>query len=307
MTETLYQVKNWEKCFEGVKSKGYGKKSSCMMPNKTGLGYKRLIRSKNGAALFGAWCALVQLLSRHQKPRHGYITDTGRIPQGYQTDTAIPDDDLGVLTTEPAKVLHPEDLELLTDIPASIFEELFTICLNNRTGWIEKIQATDTVGIPDGYHEDVQCPLNLNSNLNSNPNPNSTVEPVETRRRDGNDSPVSADSPDDSKSGKAKAPWHGVDYSAAEVPQIDTYDDLAAITDPVLAAMAVTGDHSRRGYGFWVPLLEKAVKKHGKGKEALDAVCRVAMNVIERVHGENSAGECSNPAAILNTQLKAAF
>lgn len=46
--EVVYQVIGWDKCFEGAKSKTYSNKSSCQMPTKHGLGYKRLIRRKNG-------------------------------------------------------------------------------------------------------------------------------------------------------------------------------------------------------------------------------------------------------------------
>jgi hypothetical protein len=109
------------------------------MPTKHGLGYRKLIRAKNGPAMFGAWCALIQVLSRHQSPRHGYLTDTG-IADG------IP--------------LVPDDLELLTDIPAKVFSEMLQVCASERIGWV-----TDTTGILDGYHADTLVPLDLDLDL----------------------------------------------------------------------------------------------------------------------------------------------
>ena len=139
---SVYQVKDWDLHFEGAKSKTYNNKSSCTMPTKHGLGYKRIVRSKDGAAIFGAWCALIQVLSRHQKPRQGYCTDTGSIDGNPYT---------------------PDDLEILTDIPAKHFESLFQMASNQSVTWLR---------IPQGYHKDIKYPLNSNSDLNSNSNSN---------------------------------------------------------------------------------------------------------------------------------------
>ena len=144
----VYQVADWNKSFEGAKSRTYNNKSTCSMPTKHGLGYKKLVRSKNGAALFGAWCALIQVLSLHDKPREGYCTDTGRISG------------------------HPykgTDLEMLTDIPAKCFNELFKVA--QSIGWLTVTKA----GIPQGYHKDTtvspRYPLNSDSDLDSDPDP----------------------------------------------------------------------------------------------------------------------------------------
>jgi len=65
----IYRVQMWEANFEGAKSKSYNNKTSCSMPTKHGLGFKRLVTDVDGAAMFGAWCALMQLLSRQHKPK----------------------------------------------------------------------------------------------------------------------------------------------------------------------------------------------------------------------------------------------
>jgi len=97
------------------------------MPCKHGLGYKRLIRSDNGPALFGAWCALIQVVSRHKKPRQGYCTDTGLSDGVPYTAT---------------------DIELLTDIPATIIEKMLQAVSSKYIGWVDVTESKDTIGIP---------------------------------------------------------------------------------------------------------------------------------------------------------------
>lgn len=150
----LYRVKSWSENFEGAKSKTYNNKTSCQMPTKHGLGYRRLVKREDGAAIFGAWCALIQVLSRHNKERQGYCTDTGR---------------------NHGKPYTPEDLELLTDIPAIYFDKMFELCTSQDVGWIEVVTSTDTTRIP----QETIVPLNsdldldLNSDLDSDVDSNS--------------------------------------------------------------------------------------------------------------------------------------
>jgi hypothetical protein len=144
----LYKVKNWDSIFEGAKSKTYNNKTSCMMPTKHGLGYKRLVRRKNGAAMFGAWCALIQVLSRHEKKRNGYCTGDGKVHGSPYT---------------------ADDLEILTDIPAKYYKELFPVA--QSVGWLDLIQVKDTTGDQQdtvGIPQESIVPLNSDSNLDSN-------------------------------------------------------------------------------------------------------------------------------------------
>lgn len=130
----LYRIKEWDEHFESAKSKTYKHKRQCYMPNKHGLGYRTMVKRKNGAALFGAWCSLVQVLSR-QVERQGYLTDT-TLPDG------IP--------------LTVEQIALSTDMPEKIVGEMLEIASSQAVGWIETCDATDTAGIPQGYHEDTE-------------------------------------------------------------------------------------------------------------------------------------------------------
>lgn len=167
---SLYRIKGWTENFEGAKSKGYDNKTKCQMPTKHGLGYKKLVRMKNGPALFGAWCALIQVVSRHPKPRYGYLTDTGGIPHGYHAEPEIKEEYSKQNRPESAQPYQPEDLEIMTDIPAKIFEELLKVASVN-IGWLEVYEATDTTGIPQGYHRDTtvsaQYPPNSDLDLDS--------------------------------------------------------------------------------------------------------------------------------------------
>jgi len=139
----MYRVLNWDRHFEGAKSRTYKNKTSCMLPTKHGLGYRRLIRSKDGAALFGAWCALIQVLSRHPATRSGYCTDNGK---------------------SDGTPLTAEDFEILTDIPSKYFVKMFEICKSHSVGWVELIKVKDTTGDCEG----TLLPLNLDSDSNLN-------------------------------------------------------------------------------------------------------------------------------------------
>jgi len=143
----LYQVIDWEAHFEGSRSKEYNNKTTCQMPTKHGLGYKQLVLKKNGAALFGAWCALIQVLSRHPKPRHGYLTDTGK---------------------QDGKAYTPEHLEILTSIPAKVFKDMLQSVASKDVGWLlsPRCHPADTTVTP-------RCPLNsdLDSDSDSDLDP----------------------------------------------------------------------------------------------------------------------------------------
>jgi hypothetical protein len=93
------------------------------------------------------------------------------------------------------------------------------------------------------------------------------------------------------------APWRGVDYSEVDIPTVSGYGDLAAIKDPVLCAISVTGD--RGGYPYWVKVLNKACSEMGVGM-----ACRVFQSCLEQIFGQTKNGELRNPAGALNVMLK---
>ena len=118
------------------------------------------------------------------------------------------------------------------------------------------------------------------------------------RREDSQRSTVEIDS---KKKGASKtpleAPWRGVDYASAVLPAIESYEDLAAVSDPILSAMAVTGDAD--GYPYWIKLLNNA-----SGRLGFDLAMRLFRSSLELIFGQKKAGELRNPAAALNVMLQ---
>lgn len=98
------------------------------------------------------------------------------------------------------------------------------------------------------------------------------------------------------------ASGRGFDYARAELPKVEDYHDLHAIQDPILAAVAVTGDRAPKAWKFWVRVLNAARRKLGQA--AADAKF---MSCVSTTWGEDQAGECQKPGACLNLKLKKAF
>ena len=144
-----YQVRDWDTHFEGAKSRTYKNKTSVQMPTRHGLGYRGMVNQKDGAALFGAWCAMCQVLSSHTPPREGYCTHDG---------------------TASGRPLKPSDLELLTDIPAKHFANMFTAASLQDVDWVRVTspripQAIDLV--PQGTILPLHSDSDLDSDLDS--------------------------------------------------------------------------------------------------------------------------------------------
>lgn len=81
--------------------------------------------------------------------------------------------------------------------------------------------------------------------------------------------------------------WNGKDYSKAEVPEIRSYEDIHRIKDPIVACMAVSGDHRVSMYGFLAKGLRKSLDA-GLSEEALN---ECLFDLCTRLFGEQKAGE----------------
>ena len=90
-----------------------------------------------------------------------------------------------------------------------------------------------------------------------------------------------------------------IDYEKAEPPYIEDYTDIELCPDPILAAMAVTGERSKRAWGYWVKVLYQA-RQHW-GPERAD---RLFKGCLRSLWGEMKADECDKPGAILNLKLR---
>jgi hypothetical protein len=122
-------IRNWNDHYEDHKTRQLKKLDWVRMPNKMdGSGYTELLDHPNGAAHFGAWCALVEMASKGAPPRGNLSRSAGSptgnagyAPEsaGYATDIArlsricrIPQ---SVLLEAIDRLLHIGWLELIND------------------------------------------------------------------------------------------------------------------------------------------------------------------------------------------------
>lgn len=63
-----FTIIDWDVHFENSQSKRWDNIRWVPIPNKQGIGYKKIMQQKNGAEIFGCWIAIVECASR-QKPR----------------------------------------------------------------------------------------------------------------------------------------------------------------------------------------------------------------------------------------------
>lgn len=117
------RVKDWDARFESSRSREYKLKGQTYMPNKQGLGYNRIMHLKDGCAIYGAWCAMINLLSRMEKPRMGYLTDNSR-SDGIQ--------------------FSAKDISNLTLAPLHFIEKMLELCRSQHIGWLEVVYINDT-------------------------------------------------------------------------------------------------------------------------------------------------------------------
>jgi hypothetical protein len=59
----IIKIRDWDTHFEADRSRQWKKLSWVPIPNKQGLGYKKIMQQKNGAEIFGCWNALIQQAS----------------------------------------------------------------------------------------------------------------------------------------------------------------------------------------------------------------------------------------------------
>ena len=90
-----------------------------------------------------------------------------------------------------------------------------------------------------------------------------------------------------------------VDYEKAKPPIIRDYGDIHNCPDPILAAIGVTGERDKQGWGYWVKLLNQGREYYGR--ETAD---RLFRGCLDELYGEMKAGEVRNPGALLNRKLK---
>lgn len=109
MTPT-YSIRNWSQHFENNRTRELKELRFVILPNKhDGDGYTELLDHPNGAAHYGAWCALVQVASKCD-PR-------------------------GTLSRDGARPHDATSLSRLTRIPEAVFAEVLPRLVS--IGWVE--------------------------------------------------------------------------------------------------------------------------------------------------------------------------
>ena len=95
-------------------------------------------------------------------------------------------------------------------------------------------------------------------------------------------------------------PGQKMDYEKTKPPEINDYGDIEnPLNDPILVAIAVTGESGKMGWGHWLKKLNRARKT--LGHERAD---RLFRGCLKELYGEMKQGECNKPGAILNIKLR---
>jgi hypothetical protein len=132
-----YKIKDWNLHFENNKSRERDLCSWCPIPNKQdGLGYGRLLSMKDGAAMYGAFVAVVLVASKQRKPRDGHLTDTGRAD-------GCP--------------LTADDLSIMSKVPSATIDKMLVAASDITIGWIDSYESGHT----SARQVPVKCPSSV--------------------------------------------------------------------------------------------------------------------------------------------------
>lgn len=151
------EIVDWGKHYENYRTRELKALSWVPLPNKhDGDGYTELVNHPNGAAHFGAWCALVQLASRcHNGDTSVVSTEKHRFNAKYDsTDHPF---GRGILLRENGEGHDERSLERITRIPSEVWKEALPRLLS--IGWIKNYEPTEQSPIEHRDSTDV-APLN---------------------------------------------------------------------------------------------------------------------------------------------------
>lgn len=117
-----YRIKNWNKHYENNRTRELKTMQWVPIPNKLDdNGYTILMENENGAALFGAWIACVEIASRCE-PR-------------------------GTLLQDPDDPHTFASIARISRMPKELIEKMFDVCIN-KCKWIELIDLQSGATIP---------------------------------------------------------------------------------------------------------------------------------------------------------------
>jgi len=177
----MLEIVDWGKHYENHRTRELRVMTWVPLPNKhDGDGYTQLLNHPNGAAHFGAWCALVELASRQHvgtssapHRRHVGTSSANSINSGKKfRDSAKYDSSdhpygRGILMRETGEAHDPSSLERMTRIPISVWEEALPRLVT--IGWIK------------GYTSSIKVPMHRRRSADAPPMP---------RRRGAGDRPM---------------------------------------------------------------------------------------------------------------------
>lgn len=113
---TLYRIRNWTLHFEKAQSRNVQTVSWVALPNKhDGKGFRRIMRRKDGVAIYGCWVLIVQVASKC--PARGTLIDAD-----------------GVL-------IDAEAVSDKTGAPVKTVEMALEALSSPEIGWVEKISV----------------------------------------------------------------------------------------------------------------------------------------------------------------------
>jgi hypothetical protein len=130
------QIVDWGKHYENNRTRELRKVSWVPVPNKMdGDGYTTLLSHPDGAAHFGAWCALLQVASRCNL---GSIPhdDAGKYRDSAKYDSSPFPFGRGILIRDNGEAHDAQSLERITRIPSSVWKEALPRLLS--IGWIKE-------------------------------------------------------------------------------------------------------------------------------------------------------------------------
>lgn len=130
----VYQVLDWDRLFENNKSRERDQLHFVCVPNKQdGMGLTRVLTHPNGAAIYGIWQLILGACSRQNRPRDGWLTDTGRAPDGQEAGTPW----------------APADLALRWRRPVTEIEEALRVLSAPNIHWIKALPLKVPAECPD--------------------------------------------------------------------------------------------------------------------------------------------------------------
>ena len=150
---TCIEIVDWDIHYENYRTRELKKMAWVPMPNRhDGDGYTRLMDHPNGAAHFGAWCALVEVASRCESAIDTG-NGTGRYRDSGKYDNSKHPHGRGLLMRKNGEPHDAISLERMTRVPVSIWDEVLERLVT--IGWIRycEISVLATDEVPTHYRD----------------------------------------------------------------------------------------------------------------------------------------------------------